>query len=147
MNFDIQPVQRDQFGDWLRLREAVYSGIDGEFHDQEMELFLGDDTKECFLAITDAGDTCGMVEVSLRNIVDGCLTSPVGYIEGVYVDPKFRGIGIARQLLEKAEDWCRSQGCREMGTDAELHNTDAQCFHQKMGFKETFRIVGYRKDL
>ena len=80
MNFDIQPVQRDQFGDWLRLREAVYTGIDDEFHDQEMELFLGDDTKECFLAITDAGDTCGMVEVSLRNIVDGCFATRLGSV-------------------------------------------------------------------
>ncbi len=78
-----------------------------------MKLFLGGDTKECFLAMTEAGDVCGMVEVSLRNIVDGCLTSPVAYIESIYVDPEFRGTGIARQLLVRAEHWCRSKVVRK----------------------------------
>lgn len=41
MSFDIRPVRRDQLDEWLRLREAIYTGIDDEFHDQEMKLFLG----------------------------------------------------------------------------------------------------------
>lgn len=52
-----------------------------------MALYLRDDTKGCFLAVGENGDAWGIVEVSLRNVVDGCLTSPVGYVEGIYVDP------------------------------------------------------------
>lgn len=147
MNGNIISAQRTHAAEWLRLREAVYTGIDQTFHEQEMELFLNDETKECFLAIADSGKTCGMVEVSLRNVVDGCLTSPVGYIEGIFVDADHRGKGVARNLLEQAESWCRSKGCTEIATDAELDNTAAQQFHARMGFEETYRIVEFRKSL
>lgn len=110
-------------------------------------MFLEDDTKECFLGVTESGDVRGLVEVSLRTVVDGCLTSPVGYIEGIYVDPESRGCGMSRRLLERAEAWCRRRGCTEIGTDAELDNEAAQRFHEHMGFEETYRIVEYRKPL
>lgn len=147
MSTQVQPVRREQFVDWLRLREAVYTGIDREFHEQEMEQFFEGDGNECLLAVTNDGQVCGMIEVSLRNVVDGCLSSPVGYVEGIYVDSAQRGSGMSRQLLQHAEDWCRSKGCTEIATDAELDNEDAQRFHEHMGFEETYRIVEYRKKL
>ena len=143
----IETAKPEHIADWLRLREAVYTGVDREFHVQEIGLFREDDTKECFLAVSEDGKACGMAEVSLRNVVDGCLTSPVGYIEGIFVDHNKRGTGVARRLLEQAENWCRSQGCTEIATDAELDNTAAQQFHKRMGFEETYRVVEYRKSL
>ena len=142
----IVPVKREQFADWLRLREAVYSGLARSFHEQEMESIFADEDKLVLLAVA-GGRGVGMIEVSLRNIVDGCLTSPVGYVEGISVDSAFRGAGLSRRLLEKAEDWCRSKGCREIATDAELDNTEAQRFHRHMGFEETYRIVEFKKTL
>jgi aminoglycoside 6'-N-acetyltransferase I len=147
MPITISPVRCDQFDQWRRLREAVYSGIDGTFHEQEMQSFYRDDTKLCLLACDDAGMARGMAELSLRNIVDGCLTSPVGYLEGIYVDPLYRDSGVARQLMQHAEEWVRAQGCREFATDAELDNHAAQRFHQHMGFQETYRVVEFRKQL
>ncbi|MCA9024379.1 MAG: GNAT family N-acetyltransferase [Planctomycetaceae bacterium] len=147
MSVKVVKVTSEYHGEWLRLRNAVYTGIGRTFHEQEMVLYLRDDTKECFLAISENGDACGMIEVSLRNVVDGCLTSPVGYVEGIYVDPEYRGSSLARRLLERAESWCRSKGCSEVATDAELDNQDAQRFHERMGFEETYRIVEYRKEL
>lgn len=129
------------------MREAVYTGIDRAFHETEIDMFLRDATKECLIAMSERGDALGMVEVSLRNVVDGCLTSPVGYIEGIYVDPEHRGRGLGRALLHHAEEWCRSIGCKELATDAELDNRAAQKFHETMGFEETYRIVEYRKNL
>lgn len=143
----ILPVRETQFEDWLRLRKDVYNSVDDEFHRQEMALILNDPEKECLLAVSDAGSAFGMVEMSLRNVVDGCLTTPVGYVEGIFIEPAHRGSGIARLLLQRAEDWCRSKGCREIATDAELDNEEAQRFHQRMGFVETYRIVEFRKSL
>ena len=88
MNFSFVTAQKKHLADWLRLREDLYRGINRSFHEQEMELYLADATKECFLAIDGGGMACGLVEVSLRNVVDGCLSSPVGYIEGIVVDPE-----------------------------------------------------------
>jgi aminoglycoside 6'-N-acetyltransferase I len=147
MTISIYTVRHEQFAEWLRLRTAVYTGIDLEFHDQEMRRFLADDSKRCFVADFGCGAVCGMIEVSLRNVVDGCLTSPVGYIEGVYIDPAQRGAGLSRRLLQYAEEWCRSMGCTEIATDAEFENEEAQRFHEHMGFEETYRIVEYRKKL
>ena len=147
MRYDILPVETTHFEDWLRLRKCVYNGVDDEFHQQEMALILDDAEKECLLAVLDGGAVFGMVEVSLRNVVDGCLTSPVGYIEGIFVDPAHRGLGVARVLLQRAEHWCRSHGCQEIATDAELDNKEAQRFHQNMGFVETYRIIEFRKSL
>ena len=58
-----------------------------------------------------------------------------------------RGNGISRLLLRHAEEWCRTNGCREIATDAELDNEKAQQFHRRMGFVETYRIVEFRKSL
>jgi hypothetical protein len=34
-----------------------------------------------------------------------------------------------------------------IATDAELGNLEAQAFHEQMGFRESYRIVKYRKPL
>lgn len=124
----------------------VYGDLDPEFDQLEMITYFEAGDKECFLAVVEH-EVCGMIEVSLRNVVDGCITSPVGYIEGIVVQPSHRGRGLARALLAKGEEWCRSRGCSELATDAELDNVSAQRFHENMGFRETYRVVEYRKDL
>ena len=34
-----------------------------------------------------------------------------------------------------------------MATDVEIDNLDAQKFHERVGFRETYRIVEYKKSL
>jgi aminoglycoside 6'-N-acetyltransferase I len=97
--------------------------------------------------VGDDEQVIGFTELSLRNVVDGCLTSPVGFVEGLFVKSPFRGHGCGRQLVEFAAEWFKSRGCSEMATDAEAHNVEAQKFHENMGFTETYRIVEYRKAL
>ena len=145
--FEIISASSDHWPDWLRMREALYSGVAEAFHREEMEMIRRAGDKDCFLAVAPEGQVCGMVEVALRNVVDGCLSSPVAYLEGIYVDPPYRGQGLARVLLERAEQWGRQNGCREMGSDSELHNQMGQEFHRHMGFCETYRVIGYRKNL
>lgn len=52
-----------------------------------MEIYFTDEDKTYLLACDEAGSVYGRVELSLRNVVDGCLSSPVGYVEGIFVDP------------------------------------------------------------
>lgn len=125
----------------------MYTGLDRAFHQQEMEIYFRDPDKTCLVACTGEGTVCGIIELSLRNVVDGCRTSPVGYIEGIYVEPAHRRQGVARLLMEHAVAWCRTHGCRELATDAELDDEAAQRFHRHMGFEETYRIVEYRKPI
>jgi aminoglycoside 6'-N-acetyltransferase I len=84
--------------------------------------------------------------VSLRSHAEGCDESrAVGYLEGWYVDEPCRRQGIGAALLRAAEDWARSQGCREMASDAGLENKISQRVHTALGFTEVGRAVNYRK--
>lgn len=82
-----------------------------------------------------------------RDYVEGTRTSPVGYLEGVFVAPPYRRRGLATQLLTACEDWARAQGCREFASDCALDNTASQGFHRAAGFAEAARIVCFTKPL
>ena len=82
-----------------------------------------------------------------RDYVNGCATSPVGFLEGLYVDPARRRRGIARKLCRAVEDWAASLGCSEFASDVYLGNENSQRAHEALGFEETERVVYYRKQL
>ena len=90
----------------------------------------------------------GFAQCCLRHdYVEGTQTSPVGYLEGIFVDETVRGNGISHLLLAAAEQWAREQGCTEFASDCELSNTVSQAFHLRNGFTEANRIVCYTKHL
>jgi len=143
----IVEVTRRWFPEWKRLRQSVYKGLDESFHDEEMELLFGSLEATSFLGFSEDGEAIGVLELSLRNFVDGCLGGPVGYIEGIYLTADYRGQGLGREMIEFAAEWFRSKGCEEMAADSELENTAAQRFFVCNGFEETFRVVEFKKTL
>jgi len=129
------------------MREELYGRLDADFHEAEMELIFSSAQAAGFVGIAESGGVVAMLELSLRNFVDGCLGGPVGYLEGIYVIPEQRKRGYGRKLVEFAAQWFRSKGCRDMAADAELPNIVAQDFLSRAGFAETYRIVEYKKSL
>ena len=100
-----------------------------------------------FLVRAQAQDI-GFAQCGLRSdYVEGTGTSPVGYLEGVYVEPAFRRQGVASELLRACEAWAVKQGCSEFASDTELGNTDSLRFHLGAGFREANRIICFVKDL
>ena len=89
-------------------------------------------------------DRVGMAEVSLRPFAEGCESSPVGYLEGWFVDEAFRGLGVGKALVNEAKLWSRSRGCREFASDAEMHNLASQAAHEALGFERVCDIRCYR---
>ena len=144
----VRVANRSDIPEWRAMRAQLYTGLSEAFDVAEMDQILSAEDKACFvLHAHPLANIVGFAEVSLRNVVDGCLSSPVGYLEGIYIDPAHRSHGHARSLLKHAEAWCAGKGCTEMGSDSELHNEDAQRFHRHLGFQETYRVVGFRKAL
>ncbi|WP_426351298.1 aminoglycoside 6'-N-acetyltransferase [Alloiococcus sp. CFN-8] len=85
---------------------------------------------------------------SLRHdYVEGTESSPVGYLEGIYVKDEYRNKGIAKKLVAECEKWAKEQGCSEFASDCELDNTDSLKFHLKIGFQEANRIIAFTKKL
>ena len=90
----------------------------------------------------------GFAQCQLRHdYVEGTETSPVGYLEGIYVAPSCRHRGVAGALLRACEDWAREMGCTEFASDCELTNSDSLAFHKSTGFAEANRIICFTKKL
>ena len=80
--------------------------------------------------------------VRLRHdYVEGAYTSPVGYLEGIYVEPTFRRCGVAAELVRACEAWARARGCSEFASDTEAENVRSIHFHLSVGFQEANRVV------
>ncbi len=145
--FKLQPATAKDRVVWKAMRADMYAGLDDSFHDREIKLILASRDRKCLFVRAPNRDIVGFLEVSLRNLVDGCLGGPVGYIEGVYLVPEYRGLGLGGALTDAAAAWFASRGCRDMATDTEIDNEDAQKFWSELGFEETWRVVQYRKPI
>lgn len=151
---NVRPVQQSDEAEWLRMRAALWPDSDPRELAQEVGWFLTapDPTLQptlqaALVAVRETGGLCGFVELGIRPYAEGCETNHVGYLEGWYVDPDQRRQGVGRQLVAAAEEWARGQGCAEMASDAELHNTLSQQAHQRLGYVEVERSVHFRKAL
>ncbi len=111
--------------------------------------FDGDrrDPAAVFLAEDDEGRVVGFAEATLRSHAEGCVTSPVAYLEGWYVLATHRGCGVGTALLCAVEEWARREGCSELASDAELPNVTGAAAHRALGFAEVERIVCFRKSI
>ncbi|MEC5398721.1 aminoglycoside 6'-N-acetyltransferase [Uliginosibacterium sp. H1] len=84
----------------------------------------------------------GLVEAALRHdYVNGTDSSPVVFLEGLYVTPEARRQGVAVELVAAVEEWARKRGCHELASDAALDNLTSHATHHALGFAETERVV------
>lgn len=128
------------------LAAKLFSGEEAE-HFAEFSQLLPCADAVLFLC-EEGGAPAGFAQAQLRrDYVEGSSTSPVGYLEGVYVEPDFRRRGFAQALLRACEAWARERGCSEFASDCELENEVSAAFHACMGFAEVNRIRCFLKPL
>ncbi len=72
---------------------------------------------EVLVAEGESGQLVGVMELSIRDDVAGLPGNRTGYIEGLYVPPKDRWRGIARELVRAARAWARSNKCEAFASD------------------------------
>ncbi len=112
-----------------------------------IEGYMGKEDSAVFAQEAD-GEYVGAALCCLRHdYVEGCDTSPVGYLEGVVVREGYRHRGIAGKLVSECEQWARDKGCTEFASDCELTNTASLGFHLGIGFTEENRIICFKKTL
>lgn len=137
----------EDVADWRAMRNALWPHAAAENLD-EITALLADADQAAFIARDDGGRPVGFAETSIRrDHVNGCDTSPVGFLEGIYVEEHARRQGVARQLVAAVADWSRQQGCLEVGSDAALDNDTSHRMHAALGFSETERVVFFRRVL
>ena len=118
---------------------------------EEMQMDLADmlvkPDAAFFLAYAEE-NAVGFAQCQLRHdYVEGTDSSPVGYLEGIYVADRYRKRGIAKDLLSTCENWAKTKGCTEFASDCELDNAQSLQFHLNVGFEEANRIICFAKKL
>ena len=133
---------------WLALRDVLWP--------QPRDLQLGEMAAiaaeprryVAFVAYGHDREPVGFAEAALRtDYVNGAQSSPVAFLEGLYVAPRARRRGIGRALVGEVCRWARALGCSEVASDALLGNEASHAVHRALGFAETERVVFYRKPM
>lgn len=143
----IRPMNSAEIPRVARLMCQLWPEHDVVEMSSELADIANNEEAAVFLAICD-NEPVGFAQCQLRHdYVEGTNSSPVGYLEGIYVTPEYRHEGIASQLLCCCEAWAKTKQCKEFASDCELENTESQTFHHRLGFQEANRIVCYVKPL
>ena len=128
---------------------AIQMWTDDDLEDltEEFSQLVMNDNAVCFIKYVD-DKPIAFAQCQLRyDYVEGTGSSPVGYLEGIFVLEGYRKQGFAAELLSECEKWAKEKGCKEFASDCELGNTDSVRFHMSLGFEEANRIICFRKDL
>src|SRR5262245_1440843 len=142
---ELQSTDREA---WLVMRSVLWPHCSSERHIEEIRAYFSAGGElVTFVAVDTDNSLCGFVEASLRPSAEGCTTRPVGYVEGIFVQPAFRRRGIARKLIEAAERWAVSKGCSEFASDCYIDNEASIRLHQNLGFSVSRRLVHFRRTI
>jgi ribosomal protein S18 acetylase RimI-like enzyme len=67
------------------------------------------------------------------------------FIDLLWVEEKYRGRGLGRQLMDRAESEARQKGCTFAHVNS--HSLQAPGFYKKLGYKVFGKLKGYPKGL
>lgn len=143
----IRPATPADKYEWLKMRLRLWLFANPQWFEEELDQILADPHQAVFLAVRPTGQPCGFLEATIRIHADGCESSPVGYIEGWYVEEDLRHNGVGAQLVKAAEDWARALGMQEMASDTWIDNDVSIEAHKKLGYEEIERLVHFSKNL
>jgi aminoglycoside 6'-N-acetyltransferase I len=134
------------------MRAKLFDDEDPKLLEEEVHQIIASNTLksqpfQCLLAFDDADNPIGFIELTIRSSAEECMTSPVLYIEGWYVEPSHQGTGVGRALMDAAFAWGRAHGCQEAASDARPDNTGSINAHQAIGFEDAGVIRCFRRTL
>ncbi|MBO6513027.1 MAG: GNAT family N-acetyltransferase [Phycisphaerales bacterium] len=153
---NITPYTQSTLPAWLNMRAALFHDEDPKLLEQEVLQITKTNTLksqpfQCLLAFDDSNPEqpvpIGFIELTIRSSAEECMTSPVLYIEGWYVDPAHQGTGVGRALMNAAFDWGRKHNCQEAASDARPDNTQSISAHHALGFQDAGVIHCFKATL
>lgn len=143
-------VQRADIKDCRILSQLAVQMWDGHTEEELENGFMEEmeSGKTAFFIKYAFSQPVGFAQCGLRHdYVEGTETSPVGYLEGIFVEEEYRENGYAKEMLLACEKWAKDMGCTEFASDCELDNAGSYAFHMAMGFEETNRVICFKKNI
>ncbi len=143
----IKRAKAEDARDLAKLAKQMWTDHDLADLEEEFSKSAMNDEAACFIKFVDEMPIA-FAQCQLRHdYVEGTESSPVGYLEGIFVSNKYRRNGYAAELLAECEKWTKEKGCSEFASDCELDNEDSLKFHLALGFEEANRIICFRKEV
>ena len=144
----IRPARPEDKPEWLRMRRLLWPDSNETELLEELDKILANAAEQpVFIALRTDQRPGGFLEGGTRKYAEGCETSPVGFIEGSYVDEDLRRKGVGGALVRAMEDWAREQGLTEIASDTWLDNETSISAHKSLGYVEMERLVHFAKKL
>ena len=132
---------------WLRMRRLLWPNEAARGHDAAIDEILDANNAWGFIAEPLGNEPLGFAEISVRKAANGCDSRPVPFLEGIWVEPRFRRQRVGARLIRHIETFLKTQGFCELGSDSLIENQGAHDAHAGWGFSETERVVYFRKRL
>ncbi|WP_337957107.1 aminoglycoside 6'-N-acetyltransferase [Alkalihalobacillus pseudalcaliphilus] len=144
---DVKEVRVEESRSVAELMVLLWPNHSVEGFTNDIEELIEKDDASIYVAF-EGNELIGFSQVQLRNdYVEGTGSSPVGYLEGLFVKEAYRLQGYAKELVKAAEHWAKQKGCSEFASDCELTNEKSLHTHLKLGFEEANRIICFKKKL
>lgn len=146
----VRAAEKRDIAAWAAMRHALWPDATREELRADVERFFCGESPyitAAFVAERDDGVPLGFIELNLRAYAEGCESSPVPHIEGWYVIPTARRIGVGTQLMHAAEEWALAHGFNELTSDTTERYPLSVRAHTSNGFTEAERLITFRKKL
>jgi ribosomal protein S18 acetylase RimI-like enzyme len=112
------------YGDILD-SETIDAALAEWYDEQSLEKVIEDETVGYFVA--EAEQVVGYCS--------GSGTDGTGYLGAIYVDPDEQRSGIGTALLDRFEQWARSEGCTELRIEVIADNEAGRRFYETRGYQ------------
>jgi len=143
----IVKVDAGNLKEWVNLGTMLFPD---ESFDEEFDLHKKVLTSENHIGLLYQKDEqyVGFMYLSIRNdYVNGADTSPVVFVEAIYVLPGHRQHGIGKEFIEHAEKQTAQKGITQLASDCFVDNNLSESFHKSCGFIEKERVICFVKNV
>lgn len=131
------PLHRNDRAQWETLwQESVDGVMTTEVIDHSFENIMNGNIHA--FVVKNGGDIVGLLHF-VTHPVAGCM-HPVCYMQDLYVTPKFRRKGVARQLIETLETYAEGKALDRIYWLLDNTNMDAKEFYKNLGISLDFGL-------
>jgi len=143
----IVAVNEENLKEWVGLGAMLFPY---DSFDEEIDLHKKVLTSEDHIGLLCQKNSryIGFMYLSIRNdYVNGTDTSPVVFVEAIYVLPDYRHHGIGKEFIEYAEKYAAQRGITQLASDCFIDNDLSENFHKSCGFIEKERVICFVKNI
>lgn len=105
---------------------------------------LADYNHAVWVAENGDGAIAGWIHAFVKLLLENDREAEIG---GLVIDEKFRGRGVGKALVERAERWARARRLKSVYVRSNIIRKDAHIFYQKLGYTIIKTQSAFRKSL